>query len=256
MERNKKPSSLTEKDIYNLQMLEESLGMVDEDTVSQVSLTFGVGNIPDEDLLIPAQKALSAMCKDNPQLDKEGFSSWYQQLIDNEVIFRLDRSMQEAVKEAREEYDKQMDYWVKNGVVDADYDTSFAFWGIIGLVIVMVSSEIWERYDALNRDAFYKDPTFGKYRIIALEYADDATLDSFSNERSYNRYDVEAIMLYVMDRCDWIDRHGEIAEVYQRVKEIVYEDPNRRLGDTKVQLESVAKASGKKKLQYAFLYAF
>ena len=255
MKKNRKPSSLTKRDIYNLRMIGESLSVNDEETVSQACIRFGVGRMPDKDLLFPAQEALSAMCKDNPKLDANRFCSWYQAIIDNQVFFSLDRNMLEAVRIARVAYDMEMNQWVARGDVDSDYNTSFAFWGIIGLVIVTVSSEIREKYDALRNDAFYKDPVFGRYRIIALEDADDATLESFPNNRSYNRFDVEAILLYVMDRYDWIDRHGEISNVYEEVKRIVYEDPNRMLFDTKLELERRAKGSSEKKFQYAFLYA-
>lgn len=254
MKKGKKPAWLTEKDVYNLTVIEEALSVNDEETVSQACLRFGVGCIPDEDLLIPAQKALSAMSEYNVHLDENSFSSWYQGLIDDEEIFRLDKNMLEAVREARVIYDEKIAEWAAEGVVDADFETDYAFWGIIGLVIVMVSSELDERYEQLRNDAFYKDPMFGKYRIIALEDADGFTLNSFPNNRSYNRFDVEELQLYVMDRYDWIDRHGEICSVYQEVKNVVYDNPNRKLSDTKAELEGLAKSSSEKKFQYAILY--
>ena len=44
-----------------------------------------------------------------------------------------------------------------------------------------------------------------------------------------------------------------IRELYQEVQRIVYDDPNRKLGDTKKILEQQAKKG--KKMQYAVLYA-
>jgi hypothetical protein len=39
------------------------------------------------------------------------------------------------------------------------------------------------------------------------------------------------------------------------VKSVVYRAPNRLLGETKKELEQLAKSSKQKKTQYAFLYA-
>lgn len=254
MKKTKKPAWLTKRDVYNLTEINEALSVNDEETVSQACLRFGVGRIPDEDLLFPAQKALSAMSEYNVHLDENSFSSWYQGLIDDEEIFRLDKNMLEAVRDARKVYDEKIAEWVAKGIVDVDFETDYAFWGIIGLVIVMVSSELDERFERLRNDAFYKDPMFGKYEIIALEDADGLTLNSFPNSRSYNRFDVEALLIYVMDRYDWTERFGEIIGVYQKVKEIVFENPNRKLSDTKAELERLAKSSSEKKFQYAILY--
>ena len=131
MKKGKKPAWLTEKDVYNLTMIEEALSVNDEETVSQACLRFGVGCIPDKDLLFPAQKALSAMSEYNVHLDENSFNSWYQGLIDDEEIFRLDKNMLEAVRDARVIYDEKIAEWVAEGIVDADFETDYAFWGII-----------------------------------------------------------------------------------------------------------------------------
>ena len=81
--KKKKPTWLTTEDLHNLKMIEEALSVNDEESVSQACVRFGVGHIPDEDLLFPAQKALAAMSEYNVHLDKNSFSSWYQGLIDD-----------------------------------------------------------------------------------------------------------------------------------------------------------------------------
>ena len=209
--------------------------------------------MPDEDLLNPCQRALSSLCEDN-DINAEEFTTWYEQLIEDEEVFRFDKVMLDTVKEVRILFDSRIDSWTEKGVLDSNYDTSFAFWGIIGMAIYTLSYPIREKYNQLDNDAFFKNPMFGKYKIVALEYADEGTLNDFQNPHSYNRFDIEAILYYIIDRYDAFWEYYEYRGIYNEVKNIVYEDPNRKLIDTKVKLEQLA-TSSEKKFQYALLYA-
>ena len=107
----------------------------------------------------------------------------------------------------------------------------------------------------LDNNMFFKDPIFGKYKIIALDYADNTSLNDFDNPHSYNRYDAEGLIVYAMGEFDEYEDYRKTREVYQEVQDIVYEDPNRLLSDTKRLLEQQAKKDKIKKMQYAVLYA-
>jgi hypothetical protein len=142
-------------------------------------------DLNDEELLIPSQIALQAFCDDNPKLNADDFAVWYKGLIEDEELFRLDRITCEVIKQLHLLFDSETKKWIAEGLLDSDYDTSFAFWGIIGLAIHEISSKLGECIYPLRDDAFFKDPIFGKYKIIALEYADNCTLNDFQNPRSY-----------------------------------------------------------------------
>lgn len=255
MKTKKIPSLLTEQDIFNMEQMEWALNQNKEDSVSQCCLRYGYGNMPDEDLLNPCQRALSALCEDNPDINEEEFTTWYEQLIEDEEVFRFDKVMLDTVKEVRILFDKKIEGWMEKGLLDSNYDTSFAFWGIIGMAIYTLSYPIREKYNQLDNAAFFKNPMFGKYKIIALDYADSISLNDFDNPHSYNRYDVESLVLYAMDEFDEYEDDRKTREIYQEVKNVVYDDPNRLLGDTKKILEQQAKKDKKKKMQYATLYA-
>ena len=70
--KKKKPSLLNENDVFNLKQIDWALNQNEEESVSQASLRYG--DMPDEDLLRPAQKAHESLCKDNPKLDSESLS--------------------------------------------------------------------------------------------------------------------------------------------------------------------------------------
>ena len=127
------------------------------------------------------------------------------------------------------------------------------------MAIYSIYHLLMEKYAQLSDSAFFKNPMFGKYQIIALEYADNCTLNDFQNPRGYNRFDVEAILLYVMDMViggyDSYKEYQQTLDIYDEVKSVVYRNPNRLLGETKKELEELAKSSKQKKMQYAFLYA-
>ena len=254
-ESKKKPSLLTKRDFFNFEQMEWALNQNEEDSVSQCCLRYGYGNMPEEDLLYPCQKALSALCKDNPDINEDEFTTWYEQLIEDEELFRFDKVMLDMVKEVRMLFDKKADDWMEEGLLASNYDTSFAFWGIIGIAIYTLSYRIREKYDNLNNDAFFTNPMFGKYKIVALEYADGGTLNDFQNPHSYNRFDTEAILYYIIDRYDDFWEYYKYRSIYNEIKRIVYENPNRNLSDTKAKLEYLAKSSSEKKFQYALLYA-
>jgi len=51
-----------------------------------------------------------------------------------------------------------------------------------------------------------------------------------------------------------LGEYYEYRSIYNEIKEIVYEDTERKLGDTKTKLEQLAKSSSEKRFQYALLY--
>ena len=253
-EIKKKPSLLTKRDFFNFEQMEWALNQNEDDSVSQACLRYGYENMPEEDLLEPCQLALTALCKDNPMLNADEFSTWYQEIVDDDEIFRFDKVMLQVVNEVRQIFDEKRQDWVDKNLLAPNYDTDYALWGIIGMAIYTLSYRIKEKYNQLNNDAFFKNPMFGKYKIIALDYADNETLNEFQNPNSYNRYDIEAILFYIIDRYDAFWEYYEYRRIYNEIKGIVYEDTERKLGDTKAKLEQLAKSSSEKRFQYALLY--
>ena len=84
-------------------------------------------------------------------------------------------------------------------------------------------------------------------------------LTEFRPTGAYNRFDVEAILFYVMVEVmggyDSYKEYQLTLELFQEVKNIVYEAPRRLLSDTKKELEERAKYFKEKKLPYAFFFA-
>ena len=254
--KKKKPSSLKQEDINILQTMETLLQDTDE-TFSQSCMRYG--KISDDELLTPMQEILWSFCEDNPKIKKEEFAAWYQGLIENEDLFQLDKPTPEVLKKARIIFDEKTNDWMEKGLLVPNYETNYAFWGIIGMALYSIYHKLREKYDQLSNNAFYKNPMFGKYKIIALDYADDCTLSEFDNPHAYDRFDVEAILFYVMDEVmggyDSYKEYQLTLELFQEVKDIVYEAPRRLLSDTKMELEERAKYFKEKKLPYAFFYA-
>ena len=209
-----------------------------------------------EDYMTSVQIALQLFCEDNPKIPEEEFTTWYQQLIDDDELFRLDKRTIDLLDDVESVFDAKMDQWIAKGVLDANYSTVCIYWSIIILAI----REVYEKLSCHNLDdkLFFKDSIFGKYKITALDYADDCTLNTFSNPHAYNRYDTEG--LFLLARAEFGDgddyeAYRKTLVVYQEVKDIVYEDPNRLLADTKKILEAKARKDKKRKHQYAVLYA-
>lgn len=246
-EKKKRPSLLTEEDIDTIESLEYIMLFSDE-TFSQICAR-SCDSLHDDEIFIPIQVALQSFCEDNPQIGND-FTTWYEKLIDDDELFRLDKEMETLVEDVRTVFDAKMANWVSEGVLDSNYDTHYAFRGIIGLAIHIISGKIWCR--ELNDNMFFKKPIFGKYEIIALNYADNSTLNEFSNPHSYNRFDVEALFIYAMGESN---NYQKIRETYKEVQNIVYEDPKRLLGETKKILEQRVKQDKKNKMQYAVLFA-
>ena len=254
--KKKKPSSLTERD-YNIFQTMETLLQDTDETFSQSCMRYG--ELPDDELLTPMQTALWTFCEDNPKLRKEEFATWYEGLIEDEDLFRLDKPTPDVLKKVRIIFDEKTNDWIAKGLLVPDYDTNYAFLGIIGMAMYSIYHILMEKYAQLNNGAFFKNSMFGKYKIIALEYADGCTLSDFDNPHAYDRFDVEAILLYVMDEVmggfDSYKEYQLTHELFQEVKDIVYEAPDRLLSDTKMELEERAKLLKEKKLPYAFFFA-
>ena len=254
--RQKKPSSLSQEEINIFETMEMVLQDTDE-AFSQSCMRYG--DMDDKDLFIPMQVALVAFSEDNPKLNANEFSTWYQGLIDDQELFRLNKPTLDLLKEVRILFDEKTKDWQEKGLLNPNYDTSYAYWGIIGMALYSIYHKLREKYDQLSSNAFYKNPMFGKYKIIALDYADDCTLSEFDNPHAYDRFDVEAILFYVMVEVmggyDSYKEYQLTLELFQEVKDIVYEAPRRLLSDTKMELEERAKYFKEKKLPYAFFYA-
>lgn len=246
----KTPSLITDDDIDNLLGLAVVLSDTDE-TFSQSCLRFG--SLPDEDADIPADVAIQSFCEDNSLITADLFMSWYQRLLDDEDLFCLDKHTDVLLKEVRLAFDKKMNDWKKEGVLDSNYDTRFVFGAIIMKKINATSYKMG--FEELKEEMFYKDPIFGNYKITALDYADDCTLNTFSNPHAYDRYNTEGLFIFAMNGFDEYEDYRKTLVVYQEVKDIVCEDPNRLLADTKKILEAKARKDKKRKHQYAVLYA-
>jgi hypothetical protein len=258
----KKPSLLTKKDINNIcgvEIISDS-----DETFSQTCVRYGDllrndeenGMTPqqyEEDYITSVQLALQSFCEDNPKITEESFKAWYQGLIDDEELFRLDKHTDALLKDVRPVFDAKMDEWIAEGILNADYSTECIFWSII----IMAIKSIYEKMGCykLDNNMFFKDPIFGKYKIIALDYADNTALNDFDNPHSYNRYDVESLIIYAMGSFDEYEDYKKTRDIYQEVKDVVYKDPNRLLSETKIILEQKAKHDKIKKRQYAVLYA-
>lgn len=75
------------------------------------------------------------------------------------------------------------------------------------------------------------------------------------NPHAYNHYDVEGLIIFATGGFDEYEDYRRTREIYEEVKNIVYEDHNRLLGETKIILEQEAKKDKIKKKQYAVFYA-
>ena len=157
--KKKKPSSLNQEHINILQTMENLLQDTDE-TFSQSCMRYG--EIPDGELLIPMQETLWSFCEDNPKMKKEEFATWYQGLIEDEDLFRLDKQTPEVLKDVRFLFDEKTNDWIAKGLLVPDYDTNFAFLGIIGMAIYSIYHILMEKYAQLNNGAFFKNSMFGK----------------------------------------------------------------------------------------------
>ena len=152
-----------------------------DETFSQICAR-SCDSLHDDEIFIPIQVALQSFCEDNPQIGND-FTTWYEKLIDDDELFRLDKVMENLVEDVSNVFDAKMANWISEGILDSNYDTHYALRGIIGLAIHTISGKIWCR--ELNDNMFFKKPIFGKYEIIALDYADNSTLNEFSNPHSY-----------------------------------------------------------------------
>ena len=106
--KKKNPSLLTQKDINNIcgvEIISDS-----DETFSQTCARHGVllyndeenGMTPqqyEEDYLTSVQTALLSFCEDNPKITEESFKAWYQGLIDDEELFRLDKHTDALLKD-------------------------------------------------------------------------------------------------------------------------------------------------------------
>ena len=179
--RKKNPSLLTKIDINNIcgvEIISDS-----DETFSQTCVRYGNlldeeenGMTPqqyEENYMTSAQLALQSFCEDNSIITEEEFTTWYQQLIDDEELFRLDRHTDALWKDACEAFDAKMNKWIAEGALDANYDTYCIFCAII----IMAIKSIYEKMGCykLDENMFFKDPVFGKYKIIALDYADNTS---------------------------------------------------------------------------------
>lgn len=248
-------------DLGDIEIINES-----DESFSQACVRHGVVLYEDEedvisehyleDYMTSVQIVLQDFCKDNPKITKEEFTTWYQQLIDNEELFRFDKHIDTLWKDVSTAVDTKMNEWMADGLLDAENANLYTY-SIFCSIIIMAIKSVYEKLGCykLDDNMFFKDPLFGKYKIIALDYADNTSLNDFDNPHAYNRFDVEGLIIYAMGEFDEYEDYREICETYQEVQEIVYEAPNRLLGETKKILEQQAKKDKKRKKQYAVLYA-
>lgn len=176
--KGKLPSLLTNDDIKAIcgcEIISDS-----DETFSQTCVRFGNLLSEEEDMtpihyvedyITPTKIVLQSFCKDNPKITEEEVTTWYQGLIEDEELFRLDKHTDALLKDVHDMFDAQMNVWISKGALDANYPTDCIFWGIIILAI----NKNYEKMGCykLKDNMFFNDPVFGKYKIVALDYADN-----------------------------------------------------------------------------------
>lgn len=248
--------SLSEEDIYNLEMWNWALGENGEEAVSMFSRRFGEKYDDEwrEQSYAPCLRAVTAFYADNG-IEEDSLSNELKDIFNME-IFRLDRCTKDAVNEARQLFNDKIKQIKSQGVIKASYDTEWLFRAYMGMTMWDISQICIERLDSLRDSDFFKDGVFSKYQITALGYADDMTLDSFMPERDYDEFDIE-IMLIRIGLYD--DETGMLdidkMKLAEKVRTIVCSDRNRPLKESKQQIEKMAKAERYLKCDLAYLYA-
>lgn len=247
--------SLSEEDIYNLEMWNWALEQNGNEPVFMFARRFGEKFDPEwkEQSFDPCIRAITAFYNDN-ELKEDSLSNELADIFDTK-IFCLNRKMNDAVDEARSLFNAKIAQMKSQDTVKPSYDTEWLFRAYVGITVWDISEKCIERLNDLKDSDFYNDGIFSKYHITALDYADEMSLNDFKPEHEYNEYDIEVMLirigLYDEETGSFDVDKMKLAE---KVKSIVYSDKNRPLKETKHQLEELAKADKYIKCDLAYLY--
>lgn len=248
--------SLSEEDIYNLEMWNWALGQNGDEPVSMFARRFGEKCDPEwrEESYDPCVRAIAAFYSDNG-LEEDSLSSEWAEIFNTE-LFCLNRCTKETVEEARSLFNTKVTQLKTQGTIKSSYDTEWLFRAYFGITMWEISQVCIERLNSLMDSDFYSDGIFSKYHIIALDYADEMSLCDFKPELDYDVFDIEAMLI----RIGLYDDDAESFDVdkmklAEKVRTIVYSDINRPLKEAKLQVEELAKADKHIKCDLAYLYA-
>ena len=248
--------SLSEDDIYNLEMWNWALGQNGNESVSEFASRFGEKYDPEwrEQSYAPCLHAITAFYADNG-LEEDSLNSELSEAFTTK-IFRLGRPMNEAVSEARLVFNDRIKEFKSAGTIKESYDTEWLFRAYMGIFVWEISQIRLERLGELRDSDFYKDGIFSKYHITALSYADDISLQDFEPQREYDEFDIEVMLvrvgIYDEDTGLFV---ADKMKLYDKVKSIVTKNPDQPFKDAKLQLEELAKADGNLKCDLAYFYA-
>ena len=248
--------SLSENDIYNLEMWNWALGQNGDEPVSMFARRFGDKYDSEwrEESYEPCVRAIAAFYSDNG-LEEDFLSSEWTDIF-NTKVFRMNRRMNEAVDEARSLFDAKIAQLKSQGTIQSSYDTEWLFRAYMGITVWEISQACIDRLNSLKDSEFYQDGIFSKYHITALSYADDLSLNDFKPVHDYDEFDIETMLirigLYDDDAGTFDVDKMKLAE---KVRSIVYAEPNRPLKESKLQVEELAKADKHIKCDLAYLYA-
>ena len=248
--------SLSEEDIYNLEMWNWALGQNGNESVSEFASRFGEKYDPEwrEESYDPCIRAIAAFYADNG-LEEDSLNNEFSAFFTTKT-FCLGRPMNEAVDEARSLFNAKIKELKSAGTIKESYDTEWLFRAYIGIFVWEISQIRLARLKELRDSDFYKDGIFTKYHITALSYADDMSLHDFEPQREYNEFDIEAMLvrvgIYDEDTGLFVP---DKMKLYDKVKSIVTKNPDQPLKDAKFQLEELAKSDGNLKCDLAYFYA-
>ena len=248
--------SLSEEDIYNLEMWNWALDQNGNESVSEFACRFGEKYDPEwrEQSYDPCLHAITAFYADNG-LEEDSLNSELSEAFTTKT-FRLGRPMNEAVSEARLVFNDRIKEFKSAGTIKGSYDTEWLFRAYMGIFVWEISQIRLERLEELRDSDFYKDGIFSKYHITALSHADDMSLQDFESQREYDEFDIEAMLvrvgIYDEDTGMFV---ADKMKLYDKVKSIVTKNPDQPLKDAKLQLEELAKDDGNLKCDLAYFYA-
>lgn len=248
--------SLSEEDIYNLEMWNWALGQNGNESVSEFASRFGEKHDPEwrEESYDPCIRAIAAFYADNG-LEEDSLNNEFSAFFATK-IFCLGRPMKEAVDEARSLFNAKIKELKSAGTIKESYDEEWMFRAYMGIFVWEISQIRLARLEELRDSDFYKDGIFSKYHITALSYADDISLQDFEPQREYDEFDIEAMLvrvgIYDEDTGMFV---ADKMKLYDKVKSIVTKNPDQPLKDAKFQLEELAKSDGNLKCDLAYFYA-
>ena len=233
-------TSLTISDIEKLNRFKQALEDEGNLIVREFALKYGT----DKEIAISCNNAISRLCSDNNHTYDDWAFEWVDSLVDK---FQLNAKMEDA--HIQEAFDKKMQEWIDKGIIAKDYPTEYFFLGTVFYLINKIAHELQERLRLIRNNHYYvKSGLLGKVRIVALHHYDDVTLRDF--KRKYDHYEAVALMLYTGDKFQL--NTAELQEQYDKVKQMVYANPDLKIAEVKKNVEKLAGDNNTRSL-YSFL---